>query len=74
MTNKEFVQNAYPDAKILSYFINDWYPCVHSYECGEMLDECIGGWRASLPPKNDEDAWSQAARYIQREMLRKLES
>jgi hypothetical protein len=70
---EDYVKNAYPDAKLSKYFIyNKWYPCIHSYTCGELLDECVE-WTSAPPPKNNSEAWDQAVRYVNREMLRKLE-
>ena len=73
MTNEQFVKSIHPDAKLARYFMfNKWNICVHSYDCGEMLDEYIG-WKVPPPPKNCEEAWKQAADYCNREVMRKLE-
>jgi hypothetical protein len=74
MYNEKFVRSVYPDAKLQRYFIfGKWYAYVHSYSCGYMTDLHIG-WVHPAPPKNCEEAWEHAVRYINREMLRKLES
>jgi hypothetical protein len=74
MNNEKFVRCVYPDAKLARYFIfGKWYVYVHSYHCGYMTDLHIG-WTHPPPPKNCEEAWEQAVRYVNREMLRKLES
>ena len=70
--NIKIVRSVYPDAKMEQYFMfGKWWPCIHSYSCGEMLDEC-NGWIAPLPPSNEEEAWQQAAGYVNRKMIKKL--
>jgi len=78
MYNEKYVRSVYPDAKLSRYFVfGKWYAYVHSYSCGYMVGPYIG-WDHPAPPKNCEEAWEQAARYVakyvNREMLRKLES
>ena len=74
MTNEEFVKSIYPDAKLAKYFVfNDWHPCIHSYQCGEMLDQIID-WKCPPAPKNEEEAWQQAAGWVNRKIIKKLES
>ena len=74
MTNKEFVKSIYPDAKLEKYFMyGAWYPCIHSYHCGEMLQPILG-WECPPPPKNEAEAWQHAVTYVNREIIKKLES
>jgi hypothetical protein len=70
MTNEDFVKSIYPDAKVEKMFLfNQWILCIHTYECGE-LRHC--GIKVDPIPKDENEAWEQAAQYIRDQMMRKL--